>query len=76
MATLKNTTIDDTGFVALPSGTGAQRPSASAGMLRYNSSRSEMEFKNEIATKNKPTFCLASVCKNEELCQHKFIDAR
>ena len=44
MATLKNTTIDDTGFVALPSGTGAQRPSASAGMLRYNSSRSEMEF--------------------------------
>jgi hypothetical protein len=46
MATLKNTTIDDTGFVALPAGTGAQRPSASAGMLRYNSSRTELEFNN------------------------------
>lgn len=46
MATLKNTTIDDTGSLVLPSGTGAQRPSASAGMLRYNSSRTELEFNN------------------------------
>ena len=46
MATLKNTVINDTGFVALPSGTGAQRPSANAGMLRYNSSRSETEVHN------------------------------
>jgi hypothetical protein len=38
MATLKNTTINDTGFVQLPSGTTAQRPaSPTAGMIRYNS---------------------------------------
>lgn len=37
MATLKNTKIDDTGFIRLPSGTTAQRPSSpSPGMIRYN----------------------------------------
>jgi hypothetical protein len=37
MATLKNTTFNDTGFVALPPGTTAQRPaSPSVGMIRYN----------------------------------------
>lgn len=37
MATLKNTTINDTGFVTLPSGTTAQRPSSpTAGMVRFN----------------------------------------
>lgn len=46
MATLKNTVINDTGFVALPSGTGTQRPTANAGMLRYNSNRSELEIHN------------------------------
>jgi hypothetical protein len=37
MATLKNTTIDDTGFLKFPSGTDGQRPpSPSVGMSRYN----------------------------------------
>jgi hypothetical protein len=47
MATLKNTTItSSTGYITLPSGTGTQRPSPSTGMLRYNSSRSEIEVYN------------------------------
>jgi hypothetical protein len=37
MATLKNTVIDDTGFLRLPAGTAEQRPvSPSNGMMRYN----------------------------------------
>jgi hypothetical protein len=44
MATLKNTQItSNSGYIALPSGTGTQRPSPTTGMLRYNSSRSETE---------------------------------
>jgi len=38
MATLKNTTINDTGFLQLPVGTTAQRPTAATGMVRWNSS--------------------------------------
>ena len=34
-----------------------------------------MEFKNEITTKNKPTFCLASVCKNEESCIQRLLES-
>jgi hypothetical protein len=38
MATLKNTTIDDTGFLNLPSGNTAQRPASPVnGAMRYNS---------------------------------------
>ena len=38
MATLKNTTINDTGFVTLPVGNTVQRPaSPTVGMMRYNS---------------------------------------
>jgi len=37
MAILKNTTIDDQGFITIPSGTTAQRPtSPQNGMVRYN----------------------------------------
>ncbi len=37
MATLKNTTINDTGFLALPPGTTAERPASPVvGMIRYN----------------------------------------
>jgi len=44
MASLKNTTItSSTGYLGLPSGTGTQRPSPTTGMMRYNSSRSEVE---------------------------------
>jgi hypothetical protein len=43
MATLKNTTINDTGFIQLPSGTTAQRPSAATGQMRYNSTLKTVE---------------------------------
>jgi hypothetical protein len=44
MATLKNTTINDTGFLQLPSGNTAQRPvSAANGMMRYNTQTSGIE---------------------------------
>lgn len=44
MATLKNTTVDDTGFIRFPVGTTAQRPgSPTPGMARYNSNLAEFE---------------------------------
>jgi hypothetical protein len=47
MATLKNTTINDTGFLTLPNGTTAQRPtSPSAGQVRFNTSINEIEVYN------------------------------
>jgi hypothetical protein len=47
VATLKNTTINDTGFLTLPSGTTAQRPaSPAAGMVRYNTTNNAMEYYN------------------------------
>lgn len=36
MATLKNTVINDTGYLQLPAGSTAQRPAGSAGMIRVN----------------------------------------
>jgi hypothetical protein len=45
MAILKNTTIDDTGFITIPSGTIAQRPSPpSTGMFRYNTELKTNEY--------------------------------
>jgi len=45
MATLKNTTINDTGFIRLPAGTTAQRPSSPvSGMLRFNTTLGYPEF--------------------------------
>ena len=47
MATLKNTTINDTGSIQFPSGTTAQRPSSpTAGMIRYNTVFKSTEFYN------------------------------
>ena len=43
MGSLKNTTINDTGFLQLPVGTTAQRPTAANGMLRYNSNTALLE---------------------------------
>ena len=34
-----------------------------------------MEFKNGIAIKNKPTFCLGTVCKNEESCIQRLLES-
>jgi hypothetical protein len=45
MAQLKNTTIDDTGFLQLPAGTTAERPaSPTTGMIRYNTSTGVTEW--------------------------------
>ena len=45
MATLKNTLIDDTGFLGIPSGTTAERPSSpSAGYTRWNTTEGYMEI--------------------------------
>jgi hypothetical protein len=46
MAILKNTTVDDTGFLQLPVGTTGQRPSVSNGRLRFNSTTGKVEFYN------------------------------
>ena len=44
MATLKNTTIDDTGFLRIPVGTDAQRPASPvAGMIRYSTTSNAIE---------------------------------
>lgn len=44
MATLKNTTFQGTANITIPSGTTAERPTASAGMIRYNTSMGLLEF--------------------------------
>ena len=44
MAILQTTTIDDTGFITLPNGNTAQRPTATAGMIRYNTVNNLLEF--------------------------------
>jgi hypothetical protein len=45
MATLKNTSINDTGFLKLPVGTNAERPASPiTGYLRYNTTRSVVEI--------------------------------
>lgn len=50
MATLKNLTINDTGFLRLPSGATGDRPvSPVAGMIRYNTTISANEFYNGTA---------------------------
>jgi hypothetical protein len=47
MATLKNTTIDDTGFIRIASGTTAERPgSPEAGMIRFNTDLGYDEWYN------------------------------
>ena len=51
MAILKNTIVDDTGFVTLPSGSTGQRPaSPSTGMIRYNTTTSETEYYNGVTS--------------------------
>ena len=47
MAELDRTTIDDTGFINLPVGTTAQRPSSpELGMMRWNTDEEYVEFYN------------------------------
>ena len=44
MANLKNTSINDTGFLKVPSGNTAQRPAAEDGVIRYNTDGAKIEF--------------------------------
>lgn len=44
MAQLQDTSINDTGFITLPSGNTAQRPTPTAGMIRLNTSNNILEF--------------------------------
>jgi hypothetical protein len=47
MASLKNTTVDDTGFIKFATGTQAERPgSPTQGMMRFNTTTSVLEFWN------------------------------
>ena len=47
MANLLNLTINDTGFIGLPSGTTEQRPSSPVtGYLRFNTTLSIIEYYN------------------------------
>jgi hypothetical protein len=46
MATLKNTTINDTGFLKVATGTTAERPSPLTGMGRFNSTTNVLEYYN------------------------------
>lgn len=50
MANLKNTTINDFGFLKLPVGTTVQRPTSAPGQLRYNSTTGRPEYYNGIAS--------------------------
>ena len=55
ISTVKNTTIDDTGFLALPQGTTAQRVgiASTQGMIRYNTTTNKVEgIMNQVATGN------------------------
>ena len=44
MATLRNTSISDTGFLRLPQGATAERPSPTPGMIRLNTSNNLLEY--------------------------------
>lgn len=44
MATLRDTNINDTGFITLATGNTAQRPTPTAGMIRYNTANNLLEF--------------------------------
>jgi hypothetical protein len=56
MASLKNTTINDTGYLKLPSGTTAQRPSSpSVGYMRWNTTNEATEIWNGSAWVEGPT---------------------
>jgi len=46
MATLKNTTIDDSGFLRMPVGSTGQRPSPTPGMTRFNNTINNLEYYN------------------------------
>lgn len=44
MSNLRTTTVNDTGFLKLPAGTTAQRPTPEVGMIRYNTDIQNVEY--------------------------------
>lgn len=53
MATLKNTSIKDSGYMGLPSGSTAERPAdPKAGMIRWNTTDSKLEGYDGTEWKN------------------------
>lgn len=46
MADLKDTTVNGTGYIKLPTGTTAQRPATTEGYTRYNTSNNNLEVYN------------------------------
>jgi hypothetical protein len=53
MAILTTTTINDTGFLTLPSGTNAQKPSPVVGGTRYNTNLSTVEYYDGTQWRNR-----------------------
>lgn len=51
MATLTNTVINDTGFLRLPRGTSAQRPSGTQGYVRYNTDTGNAEYFTDLQSR-------------------------
>ena len=49
MATLKNTSIQDTGNLTLPAGSTEQRPTTATGQMRFNTSTGKVELYNSNA---------------------------
>ena len=60
ISTVKNTTIDDTGFLALPQGTTAQRVgiASTQGMIRYNTTGSDRTLKKNFEDWTEDTLTL------------------
>lgn len=68
MATLKNTTFNDTGYIQLPSGTTAQRPvSPTVGMMRYNSTNQALEVYTSLGWVNMVGGAVPSVYQSATL---------
>jgi hypothetical protein len=68
MATLKNTTFNDTGYIQLPIGTTAQRPaSPTVGMMRYNTTTTAVEAYTSSGWVNMTTGGIPSVYQSATL---------
>ena len=62
MATLKNTTFNDTGFITLPAGTTAQRPASPVqGMTRYNTTLGYVEWYDTTGATWRPIYQAPSI---------------
>ena len=75
MANLKSTTIDDTGFLQLPSGTTAQRPqSPTAGEIRFNTDTKVCEWYDDQLDSWFPTGVVPPVATGGDTVEDVDID--